>query len=388
MRFSVIGMPKTGTTALYNLIKHNLPKGNNFYLFEPALERELKGALKFNVDNLLIKFMVHKLEKVSFKLSMFDKNILIVRDPRDFIISSLLYRFNNQDLIYDKKKFERAYELFVQKENDPESISCVDLLKFFNISAPENFRKKTFDMFFNLIDLDKKNEIFTYKYEDMIDGDYASLSSYLNIEFNNIPDPEGWTSKIARSKSYGDWKNWFTNKDIAFFGQSTSDFIEHFGYDQGWKLNDLQVVNPQTCSNYILSLSGKVKSDPLYSKSELSEEYVNGLRSAVNDGKNVAMLKLALLMVEGNEFVAKDEGEAIKLLDRASRLGNHKATNTLGAMYLVRGGAEDIVLARSVFRRGAIDGNKESIVKIIEVVGMQNDTAAEEKWKRKLGGLD
>ncbi len=384
MRISVIGLPKTGTTALYNLIKSNTPTADCFCLFEPSSKAELKGALGLGKEYLIIKFMIHKLGRCGFKFNNFDKNILIVRDPRDFIVSALLYRFNNNNIAYDKARFEELVIEFQKKEENPESISCVELFSIFNKGAPDLIRKNIYQMLDEAVKISEKKSVFTFKYEEMIDKNVEDLEKFLGITLKNWPEPQGWTSKIARSRGYGDWKNWFTNRDIAFFGECINGFLEKWNYDVTWELNKVRKISPDSCTKYIFKLTERVKNDPLYKESKLSKEYIEGLYSAAEDGKNVAMYKLGLIYLEGNEFVPKNKSMAIHFLNISSKLGNHKATVELAENFSSSENEEDLSMARSIFRRGALDGDKNCLRGLIKVLEKVNDENKVKFWKSHL----
>ncbi|MCO4756217.1 MAG: sel1 repeat family protein, partial [Bacteriovoracaceae bacterium] len=358
-----------------------------FSLFEPAHLNETKAALNFEVDDVLIKFMVHKLDKNGFKNNMFDRNVVIVRDPRDFVVSSLLYRFNSPNVVKDEKLYSSLYDAFLRKERDPSSISCIDLLRMFNKSAPSLLRKNIQEMQASIKALSKTKNVFVYKYEDMIDGKYSSLESYLGCSIVKVPEPDGWTSKIARSKGYGDWKNWFTNKDIAYFGQSVEGFLHDFVYDEDWDLNTELSISSSSCSEYITRLKSRVLRDPLYKTTELSPEYIEGLHSAVDDGKNVAMHKLAMLYLDGSDYLKQDFDKAMSLFDLSSKLGNHNSTIQLGDLFLSNSKFKDLGRARSIYRRGAIDNNISCVKRIVEVVSLQDDQQALLKWNKILSNI-
>jgi len=82
MRIVIIGIAKTGTTALFYKIH------NNMEFLTPVFEH------KSNKDNVLVKLLINKNNPSVNDFNEFinfDKTVFIIRDIRDVIISSLLY---------------------------------------------------------------------------------------------------------------------------------------------------------------------------------------------------------------------------------------------------------------------------------------------------------
>ena len=80
MRVVIAGQSKSGTTALYSLFRVLLP--GHQYLFEPR-------AYQGDEQDIIIKGIVGI---SSFEgMAHFDTKFLIVRDPRDNLVSRFLY---------------------------------------------------------------------------------------------------------------------------------------------------------------------------------------------------------------------------------------------------------------------------------------------------------
>src|SRR5687767_12482448 len=88
MKILIAGLGKSGTTALFYLIASSLGKGPKpKLLFEP---KECPADLRSARGDVVAKVLIDpQLNAASF--SHFDRKITLIRDPRDRIISALLY---------------------------------------------------------------------------------------------------------------------------------------------------------------------------------------------------------------------------------------------------------------------------------------------------------
>jgi hypothetical protein len=59
----------------------------------------------------------------------------------------------------------------------------------------------------------------------------------------------------ARTKSYGDWRNWFLEEDIRIFQPIYEPYMALMGYDStDWALNPKPVIDPALASEYMQRL--------------------------------------------------------------------------------------------------------------------------------------
>ncbi|MCL2930633.1 MAG: hypothetical protein O4861_05995 [Trichodesmium sp. St16_bin4-tuft] len=76
-------------------------------------------------------------------------------------------------------------------------------------------------------------QFFILKYEDFVEDNLKAFSHYLGIEIdiNKEVQVPPRVSRVARSKTHGDWKNCFNQGDVDTITPSFKDFIEEFGYN-------------------------------------------------------------------------------------------------------------------------------------------------------------
>jgi hypothetical protein len=136
-------------------------------------------------------------------------------------------------------------KLLLQKEHDPDSVSvkefqtllCFDPLKSVG-ELIEYYRYR--------------RDVFIYKYEDYVAGYLKPLNKYLGLKIQKVEDvPE---KRVMRSKSYGDWKDWFTPSDVTHYRKVLSEYMQIFGYNDNWELNKVQKIDPGISSEYVKKL--------------------------------------------------------------------------------------------------------------------------------------
>lgn len=260
----VTGNPKTGTTAVYYSIKEVLP-AESICLFEPE-NRNLQLP-EIITSPVLVKSFV----PFSKAYDHFNKKILIIRDPRDRIISQMLYRPYNimlDKFITNEEMYERMLQemlkLLHQKEKDPGSVSVKDIRILLNLEPLDNLNEKLMEYYQN------RPDVFVYKYEDHIEGKLINLSQYLGFAVKKIEDvPE---KRVIRSKSYGSWRDWFTPADVAYYRPIFDNFMHMFGYDDPWELNANPGIDPSISSRYVIKLIEEAK-EHLISKKKEAESH-------------------------------------------------------------------------------------------------------------------
>jgi len=254
-RIIITGSSKSGTTILFYSIKKSLTYANNFrYLFEQRKFIPINDAYG-SKQGVLAKILIDS-DQDCESYKNFDKKILIVRDPRDNFISKLL--FNSVDYRnYRKnpKEFKKAMDYLKKKEKEPSSLSLIELWQFFykaNTTELTRWTKKLLSS--NIKFWEEHQDYFVFKYEDLIKGNTSTLESYLGMTLN-VDDGNKELQKehsgIARSKSFDNWRNWFTNEDVSFFKPTCQQFMKVFRYDfDDWTLNKEQIILSKFASEY------------------------------------------------------------------------------------------------------------------------------------------
>lgn len=259
MKILVFGNAKTGTTGVFNSIKEALlahSPQDYFFLSEPSSEA-LRSVNKYAPNSpLLVKAMINK-NMYDIDHGQFDKHILISRDPRDTIVSKLLYYPLQPFAIRraNPKRTEDFLDLIEAKEADPASQNLRDLFEF-AVTHLDRDREWSWKKYMSrhtaAIYHSRHHDYFDLKYEAFVDNSLHELSDYLDVPVRHyLVHPDTRTGHVIRSATHGEWRNWFTPDDISFFQPLFQDYMTAFSYDTDWTLAANPVIDRSAASGHI-----------------------------------------------------------------------------------------------------------------------------------------
>jgi hypothetical protein len=257
----VVGLPKSGTSILCYNIAGGLPGAH--VCFEPRKEETLFDAyfhykLTQTQPQLVTKclFLPHVPNRISLVSKLYEKKVWIYRDLRDRIVSDFFFRWRKMFLENTDVDIRRIIDLLEQKEKDPAAIP-------FHRLMPGNFVDNISFIAHATIQVSTGLDAnwFRLAYEDLIQDKTDDLNQYLGFSINKQAEVSGEYQMVARSKSYGDWRKWFTPEDVEVFRPLLSEYLTHFGYDpDDWKLEDPSSLPTEEGSGYIKKIVGEVLS--------------------------------------------------------------------------------------------------------------------------------
>lgn len=255
MKILIAGFAKTGTTGIFFKIRNSL-NGICRELFE---SRKYEPLPLDNTYDILAKVLIGAGNyEWSYKsYSGFDKKIMILRDPRDQLISYLLYRVLHSRFYNNPEKLNILLEALRKKEKDPNSISVLYLVKLFYslngvIFDDAIYKNETRNQTNFMSDfLEEYDDFFILKYEDFIDNRLDELEKYLGFKLTGNSEVKKDFQRVVRTKAYNNWKNWFTEEDVKYFKPLFKNFMEKYDYGDDWTLNETKVILPEHCSGYV-----------------------------------------------------------------------------------------------------------------------------------------
>jgi hypothetical protein len=253
MKIVIFGLAKSGTTALFYILKRSLPS-RTVCMFEPrsfdarAVRRKpIRSFFKGNREpNVLAKVLPFRPNDPADAESFchFEKQIFIIRDPRDRIISRLLYGIYDSNFFDDDRKVTTFLEMLKQKESDSSSVSVKDLLAAFAALNGEifsfddwarSYRQKSID---KPLDFHEQHaDLFLFKYEAMIDQRLDHLAQYLGLTIHGPVSVAPELNRVTRTKNYGDWRNWFTTEDVESLRPVLQSFLDRYYPQADWELS-------------------------------------------------------------------------------------------------------------------------------------------------------
>ena len=251
MKILIVGLARSGTSALYFKIKEALPK-NTWCLYEP---QRFDPSDPGGAPEVLAKILIappNIFDYPSFR--DFDKRIMIVRDPRDSLVSRILYRpCGSQAFRGNEAKVAAFTEALRRKEADPRSISLLALIDLFGRLIGEDWLPRVTMLTGLALEFHRNNGgFFVYKYEDLVARSYAAIEDYLGIVLPlGEADVAPQYQHVVRTKAAHDWQNWFTAEDVAFFRPHLASYMRAYGYPDDWTLADEPRIRPEHGSEFV-----------------------------------------------------------------------------------------------------------------------------------------
>lgn len=249
MKIVITGLGKSGTTALFYLLKAALQP--SYCLFEPNDWLKVARANAHHEDILLKQLLLDTLDIAAWNHCQFyEKKIYLVRDPRDRMISALLYSCAFHYLAdQEPPMIAKVLDVFRQKEQKSADISILELCKLSNINLDRLLSRFSLALTF----YQQNPDYFLVKYEDLVSRQLFHLESYLGFRLPpTIEIPDG-LQRVVRTKQSGSWRLWFTAADIDYFKPILSPYMQAFQYDiEDWHIAPAEPIPPIHASEYIL----------------------------------------------------------------------------------------------------------------------------------------
>lgn len=261
----ILGSAKSGTTALFYAIRQAMERESGTHvkgLFEPRKMMAFRSYFAETQDPALLckALLGPTMRNMSEALNRFDRKIVIFRDPRDNIVSRLLFMPPRLLARKGQASFDALVALIRQKEADPKSLSVVAILKEIERLSGEDHVLANFRM--NAVhpaEVKRKfgDQFFMFPYEDLITNSFSDLSAYLG--FTITPDfavgaQHGY---VTRGKGSGEWRSWFLNEDVTYFATEVAEDYLLLGFDPTEAPDAAPVINPDTGSTYLIKQAAR-----------------------------------------------------------------------------------------------------------------------------------
>jgi hypothetical protein len=271
MKIFILGTGKTGTTALVYKVAGGLPNCMAFSGGKP-------GKYLGDYENAVYKHTYEERKGKSFELYQahlnkehYDRKIWMARDPRDAAVSRMLYRWH-RGILGHKQQYQAHLDLVLKKEQDPKSIPFHEICRYTghaewprNIEGVVDEEQKRYGPMCDFVK-SLGDDWFLFKYEDMVNQQFAALNDYLGFEVQKEAEVPAGTGKekVVRKKAYGDWRHWFVEQDVALFKPALLPYMKVVGYDcDDWDLSPEPKIEPRFSSEYMQSLPRKAKKNTI-----------------------------------------------------------------------------------------------------------------------------
>lgn len=257
MKIAIFGQYKSGTTALFYSIKDVLPK-NARLLFEPTeyVADETAGH-RYVLAKVILGSSGDELRVRYETFADFEKKLLLVRDPRDWVVSGTLFAIQQEPSIYrNETALSAVVSLLQQKEGDPASLPLIAVLECILDAIPgqslDRLRAWIEEQQRWLLRFhDELGPHLVVRYEEFVDGRVAPLQAYLGLAPNLPPAIDDVHEHTIRTKSHGNWRDWFVEQDVLFFRPLFVEYMRRYGYGDDWRLRDRPRILSRHCSEYV-----------------------------------------------------------------------------------------------------------------------------------------
>lgn len=250
----IVGPGKSGTTALYYAIKQSAEQhfARPFAgLFEP---REVAALTAFAQPWCVVKMLQERLPPTELaKTASYEKRIAILRDPRDNLISRLTWWCWSLLKPDDTAGRDTVMAMLERKQANPAAMSVRSMFDMIErLSGRPGAAKGARRVSVRAIELlDAPVPFLGLRYEDFVTGRLGALSAYLGFDVSPSPVLGEEHRHLRRTGGHGDWKNWFTQEDIAYFVTPLREAYERLGYDPNEAIPAGQHIAPDTASGFV-----------------------------------------------------------------------------------------------------------------------------------------
>ena len=256
LRIAIFGQYKTGTTAVFFCLKREMPAGTIDLFEKDRLTREATAGGASVLAKVILNSEAEAAQGFYPDFEVFDKRIYIVRDLRDWVVSGTLFSITQNRAILDNPQAVRAYmDLIRRKEDDPKSVAILDILEYLQVSRGQSLEGLLHWLGGQMSWLEAFEtdgpDCFCLRYEDFVDNRLDALSDYVGLPLRPDPKVDTVFSHVARTRSYGNWRHWFTPRDVDCFRPLLAPYLNRHGYDAAWDLAARPRIDPAHCSHYV-----------------------------------------------------------------------------------------------------------------------------------------
>ena len=310
----VVGSSKTGTTGLYSAVWNGLRAHEDrvYGLLEKYDEDVYRNLQRLAPSTPVVSKVLLTNNSFSADLvARFDRRLLIVRDPRDTLLSVALYypvRALNRGAT--QHQIDEYVDLVRTKERDPASVSFMDLLvAVYRLSGQQVDETSDFSRRYRVATrFASQLDAYTVYYERFIHDDLADVSDHLGFEIHNAR-PSDYSGIVLRSGGAGEWRHWFLPSDVEAFRPVMTPYMERFGYEDDWEVASDPQIDPANGSEYVQGAVAKRRRQLEIGQSESGgHERLQQLRERADEGAHTAAFRVAQQL---REMSAEEHAEEI-----------------------------------------------------------------------------
>jgi len=217
---------------------------------------------KASANGLVVQAIVYPQHSADFLGSLvdfcraFDHVIWVHRDPRDRLVSHLLFKWARAPKNKIRKgridEWRSSFQLFKErlerKQNAPASVPMLELMAQSELATSYAkalaSEKKTYENIEQLlITLRQLNHFSELKIEAQFAKSVTPLMNTVGLEVV--------TEAVLEPFAGNDWRNWFTQQDIVTFNPIYRNYIGDIGYESAYNLFDEPKLSEAQSTEYV-----------------------------------------------------------------------------------------------------------------------------------------
>lgn len=255
----ILGTAKSGTTALFYAVRAAMSRATGQDLKGRFAPRDMDAFRRYFQSSGDPVFLCKALLGPTIRgmqraVDRFDRRIVLSRDPRDNIVSRLLFMPPRLLFETDESKCGAYVDLIRKKQADPGSLSILSILRQLESMAgrrdlPKNFRDGA--TLPAKVIRDHGDSFWMFGYDELIEGRFERLNAFLGVEVTPEFEVDGQHGYVSRSKGSGEWRSWFLAEDIDYFVCEVADDYVAMGFDPSETADPNAQINPKTGSDYV-----------------------------------------------------------------------------------------------------------------------------------------
>lgn len=261
MKVLVVGAAKTGTTIISKTIQNSL-QGAYFHMEPQDTAFFMEGALMDRYARVVKIIFEHWNQRPNLRKAIianelplqFDRTVVIVRDPRDEMLSRVMYFvypwLEEHGYKGNESQVESWLEFIEQVERNPSAYSFNQIVAFLN----NNFSVSVFSTThplnaYRTFCEEVKKDVCLVRYEDFILGHHEVLEQYLGVPLASESGLD-YQHRTRRSAAFNNWKPLFKEEDNEHFRKHLGGVMEKQGYTD-WELEPVSVLPSDNYSGYL-----------------------------------------------------------------------------------------------------------------------------------------
>jgi hypothetical protein len=256
-RILILGAGKSGTSGLFHCVAQSAEAffGRPFARrFEPKDQASLESVPPQDAVAKVLGERIVRFPSPGQAVSGFGRQILIVRDPRDMVVSRLLWLVATRMAEADPANAQPFLAALKRKEAEPDSLSLREL---YRLAAPivgfvPDYDARARDLAFLSVTLLERFPCFhLLRYEAFADRTLADTEAYLGFPLLPAFSLPGAATRILRTGGHGGWVNWFLPEDHRFFAEAEAGRMARLGYPLDVSWPQRRRIAPEEGSLYI-----------------------------------------------------------------------------------------------------------------------------------------